>query len=301
MLSVVLIMSTVMISCSRNGREPKGTASATDDTVADSSETAASPAYARYAEADAKYINSDTIAYFCNTNEALLAAGTRVTGLVLEIPGLDGNSCLGGSMNMQPYHNDFTRHCAEQGIIVAYTFPGPWSYMNAGAVRIVDLLVDAFMEKYGFEDEDDFSLVVMGGSMGGAGALIYAIDSRHTVDACVSHCPASDRIRRFQQNATRREMMSAVNAYDMPLEEGLKRISPQRRVAEMPDIPYIVAADELDEVCPVGEIEAMVDEMRENGLTVHYMFLEGQTHGGISAEDRDVVNEFVLKYGKLRS
>ncbi len=94
--------------------------------------------------------------------------------------------------NMIAYNTPFARECAAKGIVLAYTFPGPWSWMNTGAVRMTDLMVDAFMDRYGWQSEDDFSLVAIGGSMGGSGALIYAADSRHTVDACAAHCPCYD-------------------------------------------------------------------------------------------------------------
>ncbi len=149
--------------------------------------------YASFAAEDASYIHPDTLPYYCRTNETLLPADVRPKGIVLEFPGLDGNSCLGGSMNeLTPYVTPFTQRCAEHGIIAAYLFPGPWSWMNRGAVRLTDLVVDALIEKYGFDMKDPVRLAVTGGSMGGQSALIYTMDSRHAVDACAAHCPCCD-------------------------------------------------------------------------------------------------------------
>ena len=85
-------------------------------------------AYGSFAAQDAGYIHPETLRYYCCTNETLLAPGTHVTGFVLEFPGLGGDSCLGGRMdNLTSYENAFTRRCAENGIVAAYMFPGPWS------------------------------------------------------------------------------------------------------------------------------------------------------------------------------
>ena len=294
----VFIMLTLTL-CSCGNTNSGGASSSETDTKVISAET---PAFSDYADADAKYINKNTVSSYCCTNEALIPEGKTVTGFVLEFPGLDGNSCLGGSMdNMTVYSNAFTKECAEQGIVVAYMFPGPWSWMNKGAVRITDLVVDALADKYGFKDDSEFSLVVMGGSMGGQAALIYSMDSRHKIDACVAHCPCYNVVECFSSHeAFPRTFLSAVNAYDMPLEEALLTISPEQRTADLPKIPYFVTADELDEVFPVKGIERFVSGMKDSGYNVTYMRLADQKHGGISQEDRDVMNAFVLKYSKAK-
>ena len=206
----VFIMLTLTL-CSCGNTNSGGASSSETDTKVISAET---PAFSDYADADAKYINKNTVSSYCCTNEALIPEGKTVTGFVLEFPGLDGNSCLGGSMdNMTVYSNAFTKECAEQGIVVAYMFPGPWSWMNKGAVRITDLVVDALADKYGFKDDSEFSLVVMGGSMGGQAALIYSMDSRHKIDACVAHCPCYNVVECFSSHeAFPRTFLSAVNA-----------------------------------------------------------------------------------------
>lgn len=259
--------------------------------------------FEKYFSKDIKYINPDTLHYYCCSNEALIPSrgGNTAGALVLEFPGLGGGSCLGGSMeNLSVYDTPFTRACAEKGIVVAYMFPGPWSWMNKGAVRVTDLVVNAFMQKYGWASDADFPLVVMGGSMGGQSALIYSIDSAHKVNACVAHCPCYDIYDCFNAlDSFPRTFVSAVNAYDMPLEEALKSISPGCRVDELPNIPYLITADEFDELIPVNGLEKYVEQVKNAGRSVTYMRLAGQPHGGISAEDRGRMDEFVLKYSRF--
>ena len=253
-----------------------------------------------FAGADAEYINKDTLNYYCVTNEAYIPEGKKVTGIVLEFPGLGGGSCLGGSMdNMIAYNTPFARECAAKGIVLAYTFPGPWSWMNTGAVRMTDLMVDAFMDRYGWQSEDDFSLVAIGGSMGGSGALIYAADSRHTVDACVAHCPCYDVKECFStKDVFPRAFVSAISAYGMPISEALETISPAHRLKDLPKIPYIVTGDEFDDCFPLKGTEKFVSDMKNDGLDVTYMFLKGKSHGEISDADRAAVNEFIFRMGE---
>lgn len=253
-------------------------------------------AYAKYAKADAQYINQDTISSFCNTNERLIPEGTPITGLVLEFPGLDGNSCLGGTMEMQDcYENGFTSECAKNGIIVAYLFPGPWSWMNQGAVRMCDLVVDAIMEKYGISNRNNFRIVAAGGSMGGLGSLLFAMDSKYGVDACVAHCPCCNTVDCFHSGKEMpRTYISAICAYDMPFSEALKTISPEHRIPDMPDIPYLIYGDEVDELFPIDDTIRFVEKMKQANLNVRYKTLENQPHGGCGAEDRMLMDSFIF-------
>ena len=123
-----------------------------------------------YTATDRRFIHPDTLPYYCNTNAHLLTTTPRA--FVLEFPGLGGGSCLGGCMEQGPYNSPLAGFLAEQGILLVYTFPGPWSWMSRGAVRMINALVDALREAYGFTSDTPWA--VMGGSMGGTGALIYA-------------------------------------------------------------------------------------------------------------------------------
>lgn len=294
-LMMFVMLTFTLCSCGSDSNRVKKESDSENQTV-----STAENDYAEFAEADAKYINRQTFSSYCCTNEALIPQGKTVTGFVLEFPGLDGNSCLGGTMdNMDVYSNEFTKECAEQGIVVAFMFPGPWSWMNKGAVRITDLVVDALADKYGFRSDVEYSLVVMGGSMGGQASLIYTMDSRHTVNACVAHCPCYNVVECFSSNeAFPRTFLSAVNAYGVSLDEALLTISPEQRIKDLPNIPYLVTADELDEVFPVKGVERFSDSMKAEGYNVTYMRLVDQKHGGISQTDREVMNAFVLKYSK---
>ena len=50
---------------------------------------------------DNKFINKETISLYAKTNEAFLSDSLR--GIIIELPGLDGCSCLGGDLNRGDY------------------------------------------------------------------------------------------------------------------------------------------------------------------------------------------------------
>ncbi len=249
---------------------------------------------------DRALISPEKLFYYCNTNEAIIPQDVKVRGLILEFPGLGGNSCLGGNMDaLATYDSPFTRRCAREGLVYAYLFPGPWSWMNRGAVRLIDLVVDALAEKYGLS-EGAYSLCVTGGSMGGHGSLMYAIDSRHKVSACAAHCPGYDAELSFESihPTFPRTFINAIYDYDMPLADALRMISPAHRMEELPKIPYLITADEHDDCFPCEGVEGFVRDMRDRGHDVRYLFLAGMPHGGISPTDRAELEEFLLHHSK---
>ena len=79
---------------------------------------------------DRKYINRGTYLLYANTNEEFLTLPLR--GVVLELPGLGGGSCLGGSPDMGSYATDYAKDFGKHGILLAYLFPGPWSWAIRG-------------------------------------------------------------------------------------------------------------------------------------------------------------------------
>jgi len=230
---------------------------------------------------DSKYINAQTITSYANTNEAFLEG--KVCGIVLEFPGLGGGSCFGGSVERGTYDSPETRAFAKNGIVVAYMFPGPWSWGSKAAIRMADAVVDAIIEKY--ELPADAPVVVSGGSMGGMGSLNCARYSRHNIVAVAAACPCVDVLDRFNCNPDfPRTYISAVAGYDMPLEDALKTISPIEFAADMPHVPYFIASDAEDDLFPEEQCDHYVDVLRGYGYDVTYHRQPGIGHGGFIPE-----------------
>ena len=248
-----------------------------------------------YTLSDRDFINPDTIDLYCNTNAHLLTASP--TAFVLEFPGLGGGSCLGGGMDMAPYNGPLSGVLAEKGILQAYVFPGPWSWMNRGAVRMVNALVDAIREKYGLTENTPWA--VMGGSMGGTGALLYAAshggDPAYTPTVCLAHCPCVDVLDRvYCAPSVPRSLFRAAADYEMPIAEALKTLSPLCRVEDLPRIPYHIINDLSDELFPPEQMDAYVETLIGMGHTVTYHRLPNCRHGELTGEEWAVIREFLL-------
>lgn len=240
-----------------------------------------------------EFINRDTVTYYARTNETLLAH--PVKGILLEFPGLGGGSCLGGIDETGTYDSDFAKECAEKGILLAYIFTGPWSWMNEGAVRIADAVVDALKEKY---ELDECPIVASGGSMGGLGALIYTCKSSHKITACCAACPCCDTLDRFDVIPDfPRTFISAVAGYGCEtLSEALKSISPMHCMDRMPYVPYFIANCCADELFPEKQLDLYVEKMQKKGHNVEYVKMPEKLHGEFTQEGLERLRAFQLKY-----
>ena len=253
---------------------------------------------ADFTKTDSLYINENTIPYYCNTNAHLIEG--EVKGFVLEFPGLGGGSCMGGNMDQGDYNGNLPSILASHGILQVYTFPGPWSWMNKGAVRMVNALVKALRKKYNLTEKTPWA--VMGGSMGGMGALMYSANCNVNEDSvgvpgrCVAVCPCvniPDVMHRVQDIP--RTVFRAVSDYDMPIEDGLKLISPNCRTADMPHIPYLVVCDCADEIIPEEQINDYVADLKSRGHNVTHDHLPGAGHGAITDDEWCKIIEFLLE------
>ena len=240
---------------------------------------------------DSGLINAATISSYANTNEGNLKLPVR--GIIIELPGLGGGSCLGGLMERADYATPYAKRFGEKGILIAYLFPGPWSWGNRAAVRMADAVVEAIAEKYSL---DQVPVAVCGGSMGGQGALMYAADSAHQLCGAAIACPCVDVEDRFDAHPSYpRTFVSAVAAYDMPLQEALKAISPVCAASRMPDIPYWICSDGEDEVFPEAQCDQYVETLQKQGHSVVYHRQPGLKHGGFIPEVREELHLFLEK------
>lgn len=250
---------------------------------------------ASYTVTDRRFISPDTLDQYCNTNAHLLNAPP--TAFVLEFPGLGGGSCLGGSMDIAPYNGPLSGFFAEHGILQAYVFPGPWSWMNRGAVRMVNAVTDAIREKFNLAEDAPWA--VMGGSMGGTGALIYTASHNgnpaYTPTACLAHCPCVDVLDRVCcAPDVPRSFFRAVADYEMPIEDALKTLSPLCRLDDMPAIPYHIINDLADELFPFEQMDGYVEMLRGCGRDVSYHRLENCRHGELTGEEWEAIRAFLL-------
>lgn len=242
---------------------------------------------------DSAFVRAGNLSRFVNTNGRLLG-DRKPRGAVLEFPGLGGGSCLGGHMDNETYETDYTRRLAEEGILAVYCCLGPWSWMNRGAVRMTEAICGALVERYGLSPS--FPFAASGGSMGGTGALIWSLSTRFRVAGCAAACPGIDLLNHYFDNPPHlRSLFASVASYDVPVEEGLKSISPQYRLDELPKIPYFIVGDGRDECFPIATTDSFVARMRDRGLEVDYRRLPDARHGEFGEGSREALTEFLLR------
>jgi len=240
---------------------------------------------------DRCFINKDTVTSYTSTNESLLKGDVR--GIIIELPGLGGGSCLGGGMGLDVYRTPKTEACAEKGIITAYMLPGPWSWGNAGAMRMTDAVVAALLDKYNLPAYTP--IVVCGGSMGGLGALNYAAHTNFSLRGVASACPCVDVFCTFDKDPIfPTTLISAVSCYDMPIEEGLKAISPMENIDKMPKVPYFICSDGEDIPCPEEQCNIYVEKLQSKGHDVTYHRQPGLEHGYFEPEVYDALFTFMM-------
>ena len=241
---------------------------------------------------DSTYIRPDTVTLYANTNEAFLTGSVK--GIILELPGLGGGSCMGGSMDLQEYSAPHAKTFAENGIVLAYLFPGPWSWGNRGAVRMADAVVAALAEKYALGE--DFPLLVSGGSMGGQGSLLYAAETRYKLRGVAAACPCTDIPALFSVRPEfPRTLISAAAGYDMPLKEALLQLSPIHRVNDMPDTAYYICSNSADELIPESQIDVFTEALQNRGISVIYRRQPETFHGQFLPEVWDEMHRFMLE------
>ena len=106
-------------------------------------------------------------------------------------------------------------------------------------------------------------------------------------------------LKDFQtQGSFPRTFLSAVAAYDMPLEDALKAISPIHQLDRLPRIPYYIVGDGQDDCFSLDGMDDFVAKMKEAGHDVDYRRLPELGHGGFTPEVRDDLTKFVLKLGQ---
>ena len=240
-------------------------------------------------------IKKDTLHLFAADNHGMLEGPVR--GLIMEFPGLDGGSCLGGQTKVGPLTSGYAGRCARRGLLLVYPFVGPWSWMNDVAVRTVDAIIDAAKEKYSLSA--DVPLVNTGGSMGGAGALMYTVEGRHKAVACAVSGPACDLLSMaedFPDGVC--TVYRAVAHYDMPYEDAVRRISPLYQLDRMPRIPYFIAHTDADGIVKIEKnAEPMAKGLRARGHDVIYRVVHGRAHCDIGPETQREFEDFVFAHG----
>ncbi len=208
-------------------------------------------------------------------------------GIVLQFSGL-------GASGLKAEASDNDKRLMDAGAVVALPYHNPWAWMNDATVAFVDELVDALRARYSLSETSP--LIATGGSMGGHGALAYALLSQRRVTACYANCPVCDLPFHYSERPDLpRTMHSAYGSYGDILAL-LESHSPFDQAAGMPDIPYLILHGEQDKsVNKAAHSDKLVAKLRARGLNVDYREVVEMAHcGPIGPELAADIEAFLL-------
>ena len=167
---------------------------------------------------------------------------------------------------------------AASGGLVIFPYYGPWSWMNASARGFVDSLIPSVYRQ--FSVPADLPLLIVGGSMGGQGALIYTRYSPHNIAGCLADYPVCDLAYHFTERPdlppTMRHAYRGAADFDAAIHEH----SPLKQASLMPDIPYLLIHGDKDTaVNKQRHSDLFVAEMLASKRKVEYVQVPGMGHG----------------------
>ena len=237
-------------------------------------------------------INKDNLILFADTNVSLIKGTPRA--VVLEFHGL--SYCP----DISHETGRLGQFLAERGIVYAIPYYGPWDWMNDKAVKYNDEVVDAIFDRFGVSD---IPVVSSGLSMGGLGALVYCVYSRHSPVACAANCPVCDLPYHYtEREDLPRTIYNAFSHYDMSLEEAIKTASPIDLIDRLPDIPYaFFIAENDEEVNYKMHGDKLIKAMCERGLNAEYVFSPDRGHCDLTDTAKERYYEFLSSFVKRSS
>ena len=220
-------------------------------------------------------ITKDSVELYAYTNRSVLKGKPK--GIVLDFHGLGG-----GNLRNDP--NDFDLLCAENGILTVFPYYGPWSWMNADAVKYVDEIIDAVCGREGVSS-NEIPIISTGGSMGGLSALIYTKYAKITPKACFVNCPVCDLMYHATERVDLpRTIYLAFSYGEKSLEDAMMANSPYHLAETMPNVPYYIIHGTADRLVNI-DIHSVrfVENMKKYGKDVTFITVNGMEHCDIGS------------------
>lgn len=241
-----------------------------------------------------RFISKDNISRFCTTNEKYVKG--EIKKLVVEFPGFDGRSCLGGDFNLRENSSRLAKILGEKGILSVYVFTGPWNWMKDTAVIIVDHIIGSVKEKFALNEE--IPIVAVGGSMGGHGALMYTLRGGCKISACAVSCPVCDLNALSEREEYHYFCASVYQAFadcDGDFQDIVKVYSPLYNIESMPRIPYFMIICDADSVIP-SDVHGLpfFSGMKKTNHNIQAVISNGKEHCVHTEECYNQFIEFVI-------
>jgi len=235
-----------------------------------------------------QHITFNTLDRYCQTNTEKFVStdGDKIQGIVIQFHSIGETGTTG--------ENQLRLMCNRYNVLYVFPFGGPWNWMNTTTVRLSDRIIDVLIEYYGLDK--DIPVVATGASMGGHGALVYPVYSRHNIVGVAANCPVTDVWAQGEYDEMmQRTFLHAVGDYEGSYLAALDSISPIKLVDKMPDIPYYIVHGGADaDVPPDINSRAFVSKMQEKGFDITYTEVEGMTHVLLSGTETTKFRDFIF-------
>ena len=172
---------------------------------------------------------------------------------------------------------------ASHGGLVVVPYHNPWTWMNQDTVDFVDELIDGLRGAYHLDE--NVPIISTGGSMGGHGALLYTILSRHKIDRCVAICPACDLTYHYNERVNLPKTMHSTFRSYGDITDQLVAHSVVHQAYRLPAIDYLMVHGTRDEaVSKECHSDPVVATLRGRGISVEYIEVD-MGHGGPVPDD----------------
>ncbi len=225
------------------------------------------------------YINIENIRQFAYENHHLIKG--EIKGVIFEFVGL----------YTQNYYTEddpqVAIRFAEKGLLYVIPYYDPWAWMNKRTVEFCKLIYKVITNGLQIKD---VPFVVSGASMGGMGAMIFAIESEKTPVACVTNCPVCDlNYHYIEHDDMPRTIYQACFEEGVSLEKSISNSSPMARVKELPKISYtLFQCMDDDDVHPYAHSEKLVPKLKELNHNITYIQVENGGHCGLNEKYLDM-------------
>ena len=218
--------------------------------------------------------NISEIKKYCRANWEYIEGPIR--SVVVEFQGLNRLEYL-----VQP-SCQLELELASENILYVIPYTDPWGWMNETQAQYTDWLLERLFELLSIDR--NVPVISTGYSMGGLGALMYPVFSRHNVSACMANSPVCDLVSHFtERDDLPRTLMSAFMSYPGGLEAGLESRSPIHQIDRLKQIPYFIVAGWKDtDVSIKNHSQRLTALMQERGMTLTYYALPTMIHWKIN-------------------
>ncbi len=126
------------------------------------------------------------------------------------------------------------------------------------------------------KDSEPGKVLLIGGSMGGTSALIFAARHPRLVDGVIALCPATEVAEMF--DSFPEQFLQSYGGGPAERPTCYRERSARLHVAELATLPLVLVHGTADAVIPVEHSRKLIEALRERNAPVLYLEMEGGDH-----------------------